>query len=92
MALPYPMTGSGNSALASALCIMASFGNISFGSFLPFTCIPQMLNPFSISAPSVKSTEVTESGRGGNTSWNSASPDSGIQNSLSGVIPMPERS
>ena len=92
MAFPYWMTGSGSSALGSALCTTAFWGSASSGSFLLFSCIPQMLNPFSTFSPSVKSKEVALSDRGGKTNWNSASPDSGIQNSLPGMMPIPERS
>ena len=74
MAFPYWMTGSGSSALGSALCTTAFWGSASSGSFLLFSCIPQTLNPFSTFSPSVKSKEVALSDRGGKTNWNSASP------------------
>ena len=67
VALPYSMTGFGRAVSLSALWITASFGSTNFGRLLPFNWIPQILNPFSTSAPSVKSMDVTDAGRGGNT-------------------------
>ena len=45
--------------------LLAFWGSASSGSFLLFSCIPQMLNPFSTFSPSVKSKEVALSDRGG---------------------------